>query len=497
MEGSSQDLAAPAVEEAATAGGKEVPKHPWQDPDASALAANAMAAVRHHAALAQKLSLPAELGKGGAGAGGLDWPPSFLVHQPPPDTVVHAAVSPVGAPAFASSVSSSSLVPGAGGGALQQHGGGGLGSHLPITRTVSDSYSQQQNRRSKEMFAASRRKLESEDSSYDSDHDGGGLGGGGHDALQLQLSSGGGGPLPLHHYPQQHQQPFHHLSQQHVSSHAGAGAGAMGLKLPFVQISRSHDDVSRTPSETLAAEFEEYVTLRKPQQQGQQQQHLRRSRDNSPGVASSDEQQNLDSLIRDPSYNGKVEFALRLGYSEGLLQRALLKLGHAAGENQLLEELIRLQNSSPAAAAGSSGAPAAAPASEPSEDQVVEEGALLSRRASDAEGLLRLPSSGRAAAAAASGPKGGGRSHLAGVSSLPETEKELLPVVIDGSNVAMSHGNKDVFSCKGIRICVKWFQARGHKDITVFVPKWRKESSKPDTPISGECTEGATIFYSL
>jgi hypothetical protein len=62
----------------------------------------------------------------------------------------------------------------------------------------------------------------------------------------------------------------------------------------------------------------------------------------------------------------------------------------------------------------------------------------------------------------------------------------LLPIVVDGSNLAMSHGNKDVFSCKGIWLCVSWFQMRGHKDITVFVPKWRKESSRPDAPIRGK-----------
>ena len=49
----------------------------------------------------------------------------------------------------------------------------------------------------------------------------------------------------------------------------------------------------------------------------------------------------------------------------------------------------------------------------------------------------------------------------------------------------MSHGNKERFSCKGIRICVDWFKNRGHKEITVFVPLWRKESSKPETPITG------------
>jgi hypothetical protein len=27
----------------------------------------------------------------------------------------------------------------------------------------------------------------------------------------------------------------------------------------------------------------------------------------------------------------------------------------------------------------------------------------------------------------------------------------------------MSHGNKEKFSCLGIKICVQWFQARGHK----------------------------------
>ena len=74
----------------------------------------------------------------------------------------------------------------------------------------------------------------------------------------------------------------------------------------------------------------------------------------------------------------------------------------------------------------------------------------------------------------------------------------LLPVVIDGSNVAMSHGNKDRFSCRGIKICVDWFRARGHKEITVFVPKWRKESSKPDSPITGafNCLQNNQQFLS-
>uniref|UniRef100_A0A8C6Z236 Zinc finger CCCH-type containing 12A n=138 Tax=Aves TaxID=8782 RepID=A0A8C6Z236_NOTPE len=62
----------------------------------------------------------------------------------------------------------------------------------------------------------------------------------------------------------------------------------------------------------------------------------------------------------------------------------------------------------------------------------------------------------------------------------------LRPVVIDGSNVAMSHGNKEVFSCRGILLAVQWFWDRGHKDITVFVPSWRKEQPRPDVLITDQ-----------
>jgi ribonuclease ZC3H12 len=40
-----------------------------------------------------------------------------------------------------------------------------------------------------------------------------------------------------------------------------------------------------------------------------------------------------------------------------------------------------------------------------------------------------------------------------------------------------------VFSCRGIQIVVDYFKARGHDHIKVFVPEWRKESSRPETPI--------------
>ncbi|CAH2323917.1 NEDD4-binding 1 [Pelobates cultripes] len=51
--------------------------------------------------------------------------------------------------------------------------------------------------------------------------------------------------------------------------------------------------------------------------------------------------------------------------------------------------------------------------------------------------------------------------------------KDLKHIIIDGSNVAMSHGLKRFFSCRGIAIAVEYFWKKGHRNITVFVPQWR------------------------
>ncbi|XP_033209999.1 endoribonuclease ZC3H12A-like isoform X2 [Belonocnema kinseyi] len=179
--------------------------------------------------------------------------------------------------------------------------------------------------------------------------------------------------------------------------------------------SSTHSDVSRTTSDTLAAEFAEYVTVQGP------------------------------SPIQSPGYTARVEFALKLGYTERLVQAALQKLGPDPGQNELLEELIKL-------------------------------GATCSSKLADtpdeADGILETTD-------LSSEDCGNSTSNLSSSSA-------FRPVVIDGSNVAMSHGNKEIFSCRGIKICVDWFRARGHREITVFVPKWRKEASRPDNPIADQ-----------
>ncbi|KAI4897959.1 hypothetical protein NFI96_025213 [Prochilodus magdalenae] len=51
----------------------------------------------------------------------------------------------------------------------------------------------------------------------------------------------------------------------------------------------------------------------------------------------------------------------------------------------------------------------------------------------------------------------------------------LRQIIIDGSNVAMSHGLGTFFSCRGIALAVQYFWNRGHREISVLVPQWRQK----------------------
>ncbi|XP_009873297.1 PREDICTED: probable ribonuclease ZC3H12D, partial [Apaloderma vittatum] len=48
------------------------------------------------------------------------------------------------------------------------------------------------------------------------------------------------------------------------------------------------------------------------------------------------------------------------------------------------------------------------------------------------------------------------------------------------------HGNKEVFSCWGIQLAVDWFRERGHTYIKDFVPLWRKDPPRQDSPIADQ-----------
>ncbi|XP_060084709.1 uncharacterized protein LOC132563974 [Ylistrum balloti] len=171
--------------------------------------------------------------------------------------------------------------------------------------------------------------------------------------------------------------------------------------------------------------------------------HLNLSSPHTELKSSSDEE--VEKLHSGVEYGGKVEFALKLGYTEIQLKTVIKKLGHEASENEILLELIKLGK-------------CVIPDEESRLDPL------------DSDFGLKAPVS----------PHHSTPDHIG--RELEFVDK-FRPVVIDGSNVAMSHGNKEVFSCRGIELAVEWFRMRGHKDITVFVPQWRKETSRPDSKI--------------
>ncbi|XP_077448906.1 putative ribonuclease ZC3H12B [Stigmatopora argus] len=147
-------------------------------------------------------------------------------------------------------------------------------------------------------------------------------------------------------------------------------------------------------------------------------------------------------------YQTKMDFALKLGYSAEQVEMVLNKLGAAALINDILAELVRL---------GSKVEPESQPCGTAA--------TLLSLAPFVKESISPEVSVEEESA---------------------DPYDNLRPVVVDGSNVAMSHGNKEVFSCRGIQLSVDWFLEKGHKDITVFVPAWRKEQSRPDALITDQ-----------
>ncbi|XP_029299222.1 ribonuclease ZC3H12A [Cottoperca gobio] len=155
----------------------------------------------------------------------------------------------------------------------------------------------------------------------------------------------------------------------------------------------------------------------------------------------------------------QLEFFHKLGYSTAQVQAVQQKFGLNMDTDKLLGELVRNGASREASQGAEQG---------PGTTMSV----LLPRGDLQAAGpTMRLP-------LPVSSPQSREENG--------EDEDTLRPVVIDGSNVAMSHGNNEVFSCLGIQLAVNFFMDRGHADITVFVPSWRKEQPRPDVPITDQ-----------
>ncbi|KAG8231395.1 hypothetical protein J437_LFUL011331 [Ladona fulva] len=230
----------------------------------------------------------------------------------------------------------------------------------------------------------------------------------------------------------------------------------------------SHDGVSRTASDTLGAEFAEYVT-------------------DAPAPSS-------DGEVSGSSYNARVEFGLKLGYTEKHVLAALQKLGPNPAQNELLAELIRLgaQQQQLGTSSTSRGGLEAGAGSilSTSVSPTPNTSALSLSPTPNNSTIVSNPptpnSSSLSSGATGDRTDDADSTQAKDVFHPCELTPRLRPIVVDGSNVAMSHGNKEVYSCRGIKLCVDWFKARGHKEITVFVPKWRKEASRPYHPIKDQ-----------
>ncbi|XP_072529634.1 endoribonuclease ZC3H12A [Salminus brasiliensis] len=151
-------------------------------------------------------------------------------------------------------------------------------------------------------------------------------------------------------------------------------------------------------------------------------------------------------------FQTQLDLFRKLGFSQAQVRAVLLKVGLNTDTNRVLSELIQ----------------AGVETEDREENQSPIAPSLVSREDSSNKCLssISLPTEQEERPA--------------------EDDDALRPIVIDGSNVAMSHGNKEVFSCLGIQLAVKYFLDRGHVDVTVFVPSWRREQPRPDVPITDQ-----------
>ncbi|XP_072532719.1 probable ribonuclease ZC3H12B isoform X2 [Salminus brasiliensis] len=226
------------------------------------------------------------------------------------------------------------------------------------------------------------------------------------------------------------------------SSGGGANEAGGGRKREPLMATKPHRQLCRSPCLDRPS-FSQSSTLQELRAEDARSDFTHKMLPTSAGHAPL---QLTSSESRD--YQTKMEFALKLGYSGEQVESVLSKLGPSALINDVLAELVRLGN----------------------------------------KGELEAQAPVSLASLAPRGP--GAKEAVSPEASLEEemtdTYDNLRPIVIDGSNVAMSHGNKEVFSCLGIQLAVDWFLEKGHKDITVFVPAWRKEQSRPDAPITDQ-----------
>jgi hypothetical protein len=68
------------------------------------------------------------------------------------------------------------------------------------------------------------------------------------------------------------------------------------------------------------------------------------------------------------------------------------------------------------------------------------------------------------------------------MNTMVSSDTEPRYIIIDGSNVAMSHGKHKAFSSRGIKIAVDHFLELGHTNVVAMVPQYRSRVSNHKFP---------------
>ena len=72
----------------------------------------------------------------------------------------------------------------------------------------------------------------------------------------------------------------------------------------------------------------------------------------------------------------------------------------------------------------------------------------------------------------------------------------LRPIVLDGCNIAMSHGRNKTFSARGISITVEFFLRRGHQKVVAFLPQDKCRGRSPeDKKLMDDMEEKGHLVY--
>uniref|UniRef100_A0A8R1DIZ6 C3H1-type domain-containing protein n=1 Tax=Caenorhabditis japonica TaxID=281687 RepID=A0A8R1DIZ6_CAEJA len=165
--------------------------------------------------------------------------------------------------------------------------------------------------------------------------------------------------------------------------------------------------------------------------------HPTLSRESSDASKVNDDQQGHPVVQHPPPEI--LEFAIKLGYTEEQLNRVLNIIGADSRMDDILSELVKL--------------------------------GLPTESVSHSSQEIN---------------KWSGRDRYTAPQSYFPTNSLLRAVVVDGSNVAMLHGRKEVFSCAGLRACLNFFLERGHSEVLIIIPQYRREQPRSDSPITDQ-----------